>query len=81
MKKLNNKGMTMIEVLVTFVIVVIIVVAMYASISNLRNRQTIASYKESIITYKDLLTREIQNDLILKQLISVEKIGDREVKF
>ena len=72
MKKLNNKGMTTIEILVTFVIVMIIVISMYASISNLNDRQTIASYKESVITYKDLLTKEIQDDLITKQLVSVK---------
>lgn len=70
MKKLNNKGMTTIEILVTFVIVVIIVVSMYASVTSLKDKETIESYKESLITYKNLLTKEIQDDLIIKGLSS-----------
>ena len=71
MKRINNKGLTTIEILVTFVITATIVISMYASITNLKNKETIASYKESIITYRDLLTKEIQDDLITKHLISV----------
>lgn len=62
-RKLNNKGMTAIEVLVTFVIVVVIVVSMYDGILDLKNRETIASYKLSLVTYKNLLTKDIQDDL------------------
>ncbi len=62
-RKLNNKGMTAIEVLVTFVIVVVIVVSMYDGIMDLKNRETIASYKLSLVTYKNLLTKDIQDDL------------------
>lgn len=62
-RKLNNKGMTAIEVLITFVIVVVIVVSMYDGIMDLKNRETIASYKLSLVTYKNLLTKDIQDDL------------------
>ena len=55
--------MTAIEVLVTFVIVVVIVVSMYDGIMDLKNRETIASYKLSLVTYKNLLTKDIQDDL------------------
>ncbi len=72
MKRLNNKGMTTVEILITFVIIVIIVVSMYASISSLKNKETIESYKESIVTYKNLLTKDIQDDLIINSLTGVE---------
>ena len=68
MMKLNNKGMTTVEILVTFVIVVIIVTSLYSSVVALKNKETIASYKESLIAYRDLLTRDIQKDLIEKGL-------------
>ncbi len=63
-RKLNNKGMTAIEILITFVIVVIIVVSMYDGILGLKTRESVASYKLSLVTYKNLLTKEIQDDLI-----------------
>lgn len=70
LKKLNNKGMTAVEILVTFVIMVVIVVSMYDSIMNLKNKETVASYRNSLVTYKNLLTKEIQDDLIKVGLIA-----------
>lgn len=63
-KRLNNKGMTAIEILITFVIVVIIVISMYNGIMDLKTKETIASYKLSLVTYKNLLTKDIQDDII-----------------
>lgn len=63
-RKLNNKGMTAIEILVTFVIVVVIVVSMYDGIMDLKIKESVASYKLSLVTYKNLLTKDIQDDLI-----------------
>lgn len=73
MKKLDNKGMTTVEILITFVIVAGIVVAMYSSIMSLKNKQTIESYKENLTTYKNLLTKDIQDDLIKVGLAGVNK--------
>ena len=68
MRKLNNKGMTTTELLITFVIVASVALSLYVSIANLRSKEIIASYKESVTTYKDLLTREIQTDIITRRL-------------
>lgn len=70
--KLNNKGMTIIEILVTFVIVVVVVTSLYASVIALKNKETIASYKESLTTYRDLMIRDIEADLIEKGLKSYD---------
>ncbi len=71
MKKLNNKGMTSIEVLLAFIVVVMLSVSMYTTISAYQNKQNIESFKEKIMTYKNLLTKEINDDLIKKGLIAV----------
>ena len=70
MTKLNNKGMTAIEILITFVLVALITVSMYGTISAYNNKQNIESYKEKIFTYKNTLTKLIQDDLIKRGLIS-----------
>lgn len=70
MKKLNNKGMTAIEILITFVLVALITVSLYGTISSYNNKQNIESFKEKIYTYKNTLTKLIQDDLIKKGLIS-----------
>ena len=64
MKKLNNKGITTIEVLLCFALVVIITVSMYATISSYNDRRIIESYKEQVYSYKNILTKTIQDDFI-----------------
>jgi len=72
MKKLNNKGMTSIEVLISFVVVVMISVSMYTTVNAYQNKQHVESFKEKIMTYKNLLTKEVNDDLIKKGLIAVD---------
>ena len=69
MKKLNNKGMTIIEVLVCFVLVAIITTSMYNSISNINDRRNIESMKEKIINVKNLITKDIEDDIVKKGLV------------
>ena len=64
MKRLNNKGITTIEVLICFVIIVIITISMYSTISAFNEKRQIETKKERIYTYKNLLTKEIQDDFI-----------------
>lgn len=64
MKKLNNKGITTIEVIVSFVIVVIITASLYTTVSNYNQKRLLENYKSKIYTYKNTLTKEIQDDFI-----------------
>lgn len=64
MKKLNNKGITTIEVIICFILVVTITTSMYSTVSAFNQKRIIEQYKEEIYTYKNLLTKEIQNDFI-----------------
>ena len=72
MKKLNNKGITTIEILLSFVIIVIITMSMYGTVSAFNEKRMIEEYKTQIYTYKNLLTKEIQDDFIKKGLTHVE---------
>ena len=72
MKKLNNKGMTSVEILISFVVVVMISISMYTTVSAYQNKQQVESFKEKIMTYKNLLTKEVNDDLIKKGLIAVD---------
>ena len=64
MKKLNNKGITTIEVLVCFVLVVTITVAIYTTVSSFNEKKIIEGHREKIYNYKNLLTKEMQDDFI-----------------
>lgn len=70
-KKLNNKGITTAEVLVCFVLIVLISMSIYSIVDTYSNRHRIESFKEKIVTYKNLLTKEINSDLIKKGLNAV----------
>lgn len=72
LKKMNNKGMTVVEILIAFVLAVIVTVSMYSMVSSFKEKQQLESYKEKIFTYKNLLTKEINDDLIKGGLVSAE---------
>ena len=74
MKKLmlNEKGMTAVEVLVCFILVVVITVSMYTTVSTYKNKQQIESYKEQIYTYKNLLSKDINDDIVKTGLVNAE---------
>ena len=64
MKRLNNKGITTIEVIISFVITVIITTSLYTTVSNYNQKRLIENYRSKIYTYKNTLTKEIQDDFI-----------------
>lgn len=71
-KKMNNKGMTVVEILIAFVLIVIVTVSLYSMVATFKNKQQMESYKEKVYTYKNLLTKEINDDLIKGGLVSAE---------
>lgn len=77
MKNLDNKGLTAIEILVCFSIVVVIVMSMFKVVNNQKDKQTIESYKNSITTYKNSVTKTIEEDIRTGGGIrSVDSIND-----
>ena len=64
MRPLNNRGITTIEVLLCFILVVIITTSMYGTVSSFNNKRLVEQYKEKIFSYKELLTKEIQDDFV-----------------
>lgn len=72
MKKLNNKGMTLIELLISFAITSAIVVSMFNVILNYQTEQSTEALKSDIIAYKNTITKLIQADIIKGELKSVD---------
>lgn len=77
---MNNRGLTAIEVLVCFSIVVVIVMSMFKVVNNQRDKQMIESYKNSIATYKNSVTKTIEEDIRnnggIKEVIKIEDDTD-----
>ena len=78
-KKLNNKGISTAEVLVCFVLIVLVSSSIYSIVSTSKNKQQVESFKEKVVTYKNLLTKEINNDLIKNGLIAASYNGSDTV--
>ena len=75
MVKLNQKGMTSIELLVCSVIISAIVVSMFDMILNYQNQQQIERIKNEIVSYSNNIQKVIQDDLIKGHLISADNLS------
>ena len=73
--KLNNKGITSVELLVCFIIVSTIVVSMYNLILNYRNREQIEEINNEVVAFSNTLQRDIQEDLINGHLVNVSNVS------
>ena len=62
--KLNNKGMTIIEVLVCFVLVSTIMMSLFSTVSSFNDKRFEEKYRSSVLTYKNVLTKVIQDDFV-----------------
>lgn len=71
-KKLNNKGMTTVEILISFVLVALISTSLYTTISNYNRKMDRETFKLEINKYKNILTKEIQDDIVKGGLISAQ---------
>lgn len=71
MKRLNNKGMTLIELLICFSICSAIVISMFHTIMKYQEEQQTESLRSDVVNYKDTITKLIQTDIIKGQLKSV----------
>lgn len=76
--RLNNKAMTLIEILVCFTLVGIISTMMLSTVMNYRTRQEMESVSLEVIKYKNTITKMVQDDIAKKHLKSVEKIETSE---
>ena len=72
MIKLNNKGITAVELIITFVILSLVVVGMFDVVLNYKDKEQKETIKSSVIDYENKLQKTIQDDLIKGHLVGVE---------
>ena len=70
MKKLNNNGMSIIELLVCFVIVAVIAITLLNTVMEYKSDEMTESVRNHILEYKNSVTRVIQTDILNNKLIS-----------
>lgn len=69
--KLNNRGISIIEIIVTFALIMVMVIGMFTIVSNYRDKASYSLKKLDMDTFKNTLTKDIQNDII--------KLGVKEI--
>lgn len=77
---MNNKGVTVVEILVSFVLISIIVVGMMNVVYLYRGKISTSNYRKQLITYKNTLTRDIYDDILTKKVKNVVRLSDRSIQ-
>ena len=72
MKKLNNKGFTIVELIVSFLFVFMLAFSMYELLFSYRTKQNEESIKAQLIDYKNQVTLAIQGDIYDKKLKNID---------
>lgn len=70
-KNLNQKGMTSVELLVTFTILSFVIVGLFDVVLNYKDKEQKESVRNIVIDYENKLQKTIQDDLIKKHLTNV----------
>ncbi len=73
--RINNKGITSVELLVCFIIVSTIVASMYSLILSYRNREQIEEVNNEVVSFSNTLQRDIQKDLVNGHLVNVTNVS------
>ena len=71
MKKLNNKGITLVELVVTFAIAMVLIIGMMNVIVDFKDDIALNTVKKDLVEYQSSMTYLIENDLIKKKLVSI----------
>ena len=60
---LNNKGFTVIELVLSFAFVSVLSVSLFAVVINYREKQQESSIETKLLSYKSKLIVDVQNDI------------------
>ena len=66
--KLNNKGFTIVEVLITFILVSIVSISLFSTISAFNEKRIVESQRAKVYEFKNSLVNRVQTDFIEKGL-------------
>lgn len=72
MKNLNNKGLSVVEFIVVFAILMVLVFGMMNSIMGLKDTNNSTNMNKNLLEYKTTLTKIINDDLIKRNFKSLK---------
>lgn len=74
--KLNNKGMSIIEIVLTFALIMVMVIGMLTIIMSYRDKASLSIKKLEMDTFKNTLTKDIQDDILKLGIEEVNMDGE-----
>jgi len=80
-KKINNKGFTTIEIVISFALVVVILASMTAMVVNYRDKVTDEEVKTQLIDFKNTITKVVYDDITENIYETITSCGDKCIKF
>lgn len=66
--KLDNKGFTVIELILSFILVMFLALGLFALVNNYKNRQQTESTKRDLLAFQNKLTQDIYEDILERKL-------------
>lgn len=81
LNKINNKGFTTVEIVVSFALVVIILASMTAMVVNYRDNVTDEEVKTQLVDFKNTITKVVYDDIVDGIYTSISSCGDMCIKF
>ena len=76
---MNNKGFTLVELLVSFVLSMIIVIILFQLIINLKEVYMSSGVKTDLLNKQNLITNKIYSDLLDKTVSSISNCADSNI--
>ena len=67
--KINNKGLTLVELIIAFVILVMFLFGMLEIVLSIKSKASDELFSRDMVTFKDTLIKTIEDDLIKKELV------------
>ena len=78
MKRLNNKGLSIVEFIVVFVILMVLVFGMMNTIMDFKDSNNTTTMNKELLEYKTTLTKIISDDLIKRKFKSIDDCDAKE---
>lgn len=76
MKKLNNKGMTLLEIMISISLVSIVMIFTLNLLNDLRSEEYLGNDKTADLLNRSIISKKIQNDFITK---GIKQVGQKDV--
>lgn len=74
--KLDKKGFTVIELILSFSLVMFLALGMFALVNNYRNREIKESVKKELLTFQNTLTQDIYEDTVERKVDYIKYCKD-----